>query len=562
MNSRERQENSARDWLKYLHTEWLYQFKEPAFIDYEPVRELIEQMEKCEDFGQIWSYKKRLETMHRSNTGDLTREPETLLKCAHAISKCKVYEEALDVYQSATRLLYVQDNYLHGVALWLSGTLEWLFAHKHDQALQDWQTGTDFLTQEARRYSQISLEPQGLKTDKGPWFADHLKNLEKAIRFGSMNNTIPAFYDVVLPSQDQNLILDTRRRIREVKQWLYRFERPKYSTRLNDIITTIERAKTTRTDEKLIWSKLYELDKLMRDPSEDIKNVLIAKIHVALKILDFDLFESARIFLIEVVQNYPKGTHFYGTALWALGYLEWLFDKEFARDNWQKAYSQYKKQSERSSGKQKEWYEERLKEMKAAMDQAKVETESSAAPDAEQDTAQAEEPSSETSPKYREASLRLYPVIGSIPAGGFAANPKAAEPITYLEANQVEINGEAHTIINLKTGRTLKLLSTHKHFVLQVTGNSMNTAKEVAILDGDYVLIRSQDTADPGDIVAVEIHGEDDEATLKRFSTRGNKVILSPESLDPSYQEFEFEPQEIGKQVHIRGIAVAVFKKA
>ncbi|MFQ5853436.1 MAG: transcriptional repressor LexA [Candidatus Binatia bacterium] len=59
-------------------------------------------------------------------------------------------------------------------------------------------------------------------------------------------------------------------------------------------------------------------------------------------------------------------------------------------------------------------------------------------------------------------------------------------------------------------------------FALKVKGDSM---VEDGILDGDYVVIRRQETAENGDIVCALI-GE--EATLKRFYRQGETVALRP----------------------------------
>jgi repressor LexA len=60
-------------------------------------------------------------------------------------------------------------------------------------------------------------------------------------------------------------------------------------------------------------------------------------------------------------------------------------------------------------------------------------------------------------------------------------------------------------------------------FALRVRGESMVNAH---IVDGDLVLVRRQDTASPGDIVAALLDGE---ATVKRLARRGDAVELRPE---------------------------------
>jgi repressor LexA len=60
-------------------------------------------------------------------------------------------------------------------------------------------------------------------------------------------------------------------------------------------------------------------------------------------------------------------------------------------------------------------------------------------------------------------------------------------------------------------------------FALRVRGESMIGAH---ILDGDLVMVRRQDTATAGDIVAAMVDGE---ATVKRFARRGEAIELRPE---------------------------------
>jgi repressor LexA len=60
-------------------------------------------------------------------------------------------------------------------------------------------------------------------------------------------------------------------------------------------------------------------------------------------------------------------------------------------------------------------------------------------------------------------------------------------------------------------------------FALRVRGDSMIDAH---IVEGDLVIVRRQDSASPGDIVAALVDGE---ATVKRFARDGNTVILRPE---------------------------------
>jgi len=78
-----------------------------------------------------------------------------------------------------------------------------------------------------------------------------------------------------------------------------------------------------------------------------------------------------------------------------------------------------------------------------------------------------------------------------------------------------------------------------EEFLLRVKGDSMVGA---GILDGDYVVVRRQDTARDGEIV-VALAGDDesaDEATVKRFFRENGRIRLQPENtaLEPLYPEF------------------------
>src|ERR671919_748898 len=61
-------------------------------------------------------------------------------------------------------------------------------------------------------------------------------------------------------------------------------------------------------------------------------------------------------------------------------------------------------------------------------------------------------------------------------------------------------------------------------FVLRIKGDSM---KDAGILEGDFVIVRKQDTAVDGDIV-VALVGE--EATVKRFFREKDHIRLQPEN--------------------------------
>ena len=53
---------------------------------------------------------------------------------------------------------------------------------------------------------------------------------------------------------------------------------------------------------------------------------------------------------------------------------------------------------------------------------------------------------------------------------------------------------------------------------------------EVGIMDGDYILVEKQNTANNGDIVVAMIDGFENEATVKTFYREDGHVRLQPEN--------------------------------
>jgi len=118
------------------------------------------------------------------------------------------------------------------------------------------------------------------------------------------------------------------------------------------------------------------------------------------------------------------------------------------------------------------------------------------------------------------------PVLGRIAAGGPILAEERVEDVFPLPKQLV---GEG----------TL--------FLLQVAGDSMVDA---AICDGDYVVIRQEQTAENGDIVAALIDGE---ATVKTFQRKNGQLWLLPHNA-------AYDPID-GTNASILGIVSAVLRK-
>lgn len=89
-------------------------------------------------------------------------------------------------------------------------------------------------------------------------------------------------------------------------------------------------------------------------------------------------------------------------------------------------------------------------------------------------------------------------------------------------------------------------------FALRVKGDSMIDA---SVLDGDIVILRHQETAEDGDMIAAWITG-DEETTLKYLYREGANIRLQPANPNPLYQPI-IRP---ASQVQINGKVVSVIR--
>jgi repressor LexA len=116
-------------------------------------------------------------------------------------------------------------------------------------------------------------------------------------------------------------------------------------------------------------------------------------------------------------------------------------------------------------------------------------------------------------------------VVGRIAAGGPILAEQAVEDVFPLPK---------------------QLVGDGQLFLLKVVGDSMVDA---AICDGDWVVVRQQQTADNGDVVAAMIDGE---ATVKTFKRKDGHVWLIPHN--PAYQPIN------GDEATVLGRVTAVLR--
>lgn len=124
------------------------------------------------------------------------------------------------------------------------------------------------------------------------------------------------------------------------------------------------------------------------------------------------------------------------------------------------------------------------------------------------------------------AEAVYVPVLGRIAAGGPILAEQAVDEVFPLPAD---------------------LVGSGELFMLKVVGESMIDA---AICDGDYVVVRRQNVADNGEIVAAMIDGE---ATVKTFRKDATGVWLLPHN--PAFSPIP------GEHATVLGKVVTVFRK-
>lgn len=129
-----------------------------------------------------------------------------------------------------------------------------------------------------------------------------------------------------------------------------------------------------------------------------------------------------------------------------------------------------------------------------------------------------------TAPEAPDA-FRMVPIVGNVAAG----SPILAEEYVEDQIPLPEV-----------------MLGDGEHFILRVHGDSMINA---GIMDGDYVVVRQQNTAVNGEIIVALIDGS---ATVKRFYRENGRFRLQPENpaMSPIY----------ARAIDIAGKVVSVYR--
>lgn len=133
-----------------------------------------------------------------------------------------------------------------------------------------------------------------------------------------------------------------------------------------------------------------------------------------------------------------------------------------------------------------------------------------------------------------DSELVSIPVLGRVAAGS---------PILADEHVETTVQIDSFFLGNRKADKV---------FALRVSGESMI---EAGIFDGDYIFVRKQIEARPGDIVVAMIDGE---ATVKRYQPAGDVIKLIPENR--TMQPIVVRKQDF-RSTAILGIVCGVYRR-
>lgn len=140
-----------------------------------------------------------------------------------------------------------------------------------------------------------------------------------------------------------------------------------------------------------------------------------------------------------------------------------------------------------------------------------------------------ENKSSITSNSKPTRKTKLIPLVGTVACG----NPIYAEE-NIQEYISVDINDNVD-------------------FALYAKGDSMNNCK---IDDGDIIYIRQQPVVENGEIALVLV---DNSATIKRFYDYGDKIVLRPDSTNPTHKEQVYSKTEYNLLIQGKVIFVKTY---
>jgi peptidase S24-like protein len=323
-----------------------------------------------------------------------------------------------------------------------------------------------------------------------------------------------------------------------------------------------------------VWDLIDKLERLANRASDTQEKGEIF-INCAKMAADLENLKSALYFFQAADTHYLGFQHQRAIVLWMTGCIHWVL-----RDNvegisaWQRAISLFQQRQSNThlDTDEGKWYAERLVKLEAALADAINTGELphcnlSTVPESTQPIAP--ETVSEQSFFFEGDSIRWVScqVSESVPAGGFGPTGFDPNSLGFLEISEVLIEDEPYQVFCVQRPSSrhniVDISHQYRYQTVCVKGTSMNAAKPIPIVEGDFVLIQAQPDVGDNEIVVAGITGQDERATVKRLKRRNGKIRLVPETTDPKHSEIDWEKEfsELDEDFRIIGTVIAIFKK-
>jgi Peptidase S24-like len=326
-----------------------------------------------------------------------------------------------------------------------------------------------------------------------------------------------------------------------------------------------------------IWDLIDKLEELANRAGDTREKGEIL-INCAKIAADLENLKSALYYFQGAEGKYKGFPHQHAVVLWMTGCVHWVMNENVDGITvWQNAIVLFRERqlNAQVDSEMAKWYNERLSRMEqalaAAIDTGRLPScNLSTPPDPAQPADVGAEAGSDADRFLFDGdSLRWVScqVSESIPAGGFGPTGFDPDPLGFLEISEVLIEDEPYQVFSVRrpsTSRNVADISSQSRYqTVRVTGTSMNAAKPIPIVEGDFVLIQAQPDVDDNEIVVAGITGQDERATVKRLKRRNGKIRLVPETTDPKNSEIDWEKEfsELDEDFRIIGTVIAIFKK-
>lgn len=326
-----------------------------------------------------------------------------------------------------------------------------------------------------------------------------------------------------------------------------------------------------------IWDLINKLEELANRAGNTSEKGEIL-INCAKIAADLENLKSALYYFQGAEGKYKGFPHQHAVVLWMAGCLHWVLGQKVdGITTWQSAIIEFR---ERRSNVQvasgiANWYDERLDRMEQALTLAidtgrlpscnlSIPPEGTPPEEVDTDAEADDDPSFFDGDSLRWVSCQ---VSEAIPAGGFGPTGFDSNPLGFLEISEVLIEDELYQVWSVQRPSSRRnpvdINSRYRYQTVCVIGTSMNAAKPIPIMEGDFVLIQEQPDVADNEIVVAGITGFDERATIKRLKRRNGKIRLVPETTDPKNSEIDWDKEfsELDEDFKIIGTVIAIFKK-